>query len=394
MKNIIVVFLGGYLPSRKYGGPVTSIYNFSEHLGEKYRIKIVCGDHDFKESNILPGIKDGWNQVGKAKVYYIPDKEFTRARFAEIIEPFRDEIAMFYLSGIYFIRMNYEVIRLGNAWGIPLVLAPRGDLMKNTIAMKSKAKMVKKLVFLKLMRAMKVFKGVIFQSTSEEETAGLHHYLGVDDAHIYELPNLPVPQHIRNRYFKEKNRVKIVFVSRLMVKKNPLLALDAVKQIRDDILVTFHLYGPNEDQEYWNLCEDKIREINQSRKNIHVEYRGSLEPFEAKSVYDKYDCFLFPTLSENYGHVIVESMLADCPVILSKNTTPWDDYHSHGGFIIPLDDVAEFTRALEKVAEMDQSDYDALLESNREYVEKKFKTEKLVAQYVTMIDKVSHAISG
>ena len=33
-----------------------------------------------------------------------------------------------------------------------------------------------------------------------------------------------------------------------------------------------------------------------------------------------YHFFVFPTLTENYGHVIAESLICNCPVILSKGT--------------------------------------------------------------------------
>lgn len=43
--------------------------------------------------------------------------------------------------------------------------------------------------------------------------------------------------------------------------------------------------------------------------------------------------FFFPTLGENYGHVIVEAMMNNCLVILSEGVTPWDDYKEKGGFL-------------------------------------------------------------
>ena len=219
MKKTIVIFIGGYLPGKKYGGPVTSIENFINQLHEWFNIKVICNDHDFKETERYKEIQNGWNRVGYADVFYTNEKKYSSGQFCKIIKDFADNIAMFYLSGIYYIKMNYAAIKLGRMLNIPVVLAPRGDLMKNTISMKSKRKMMKKFVFLAICRYTKLFRGVYFQSTSDEETRGIRHYLDINDSVIYQLPNLPVIKHERINYKKEKNSLKIVFISRLMVKK-------------------------------------------------------------------------------------------------------------------------------------------------------------------------------
>lgn len=385
MKETIVIFIGGYLPGKKYGGPVTSLENFTNQLHDLYDIRIICSDHDFKDPNPYKEIKEGWNQVGFAKVFYTNEKAYSSNKFREIIKEFSDNIIMFYLSGIYYIKMNYAAINLGRQLNIPVLLAPRGDLMKNTIAMKSKIKMMKKLSFLAFCRATNLFKGVYFQSTSIEETTGLKKYLGIQQSRIFEIENLPVMPRLKKNIQKERYHLKILFISRLMVKKNPLFALEVVSNISDEYQITFDLYGPTEDQAYWDKCKSKIDEINQRKANIKVVYRGSLNPQQAKLVYGNYDCFLFPTISENYGHVIVESMFSDCPVILSKGTTPWDDYNLNGGYVCDLKNSYDFTQALEEIADMNSDEYKELLQMNRKYIEHKFNVTKLKQQYLNVI---------
>lgn len=330
MKKTIIIFIGGYLPGKKYGGPVSSVENFINQFHDIYDIRVICSDHDFMEKEKYRGIKDGWNQVGFAKVFYINEKDYNKNKFLEIIDEFKNDIALFYLSGIYYIKMNYAAIQLARNLKIPVLLAPRGDLMKNSIAMKSKFKMIKKFSFLSFCKMFQLFRGVYFQSTSDEETFGLYHYLGISNKYIYQIPNMPITKRVKSNYEKKKGELKIVFISRLMVKKNPLFALEAVKNINDKYIVHFDLYGPKEDEKYWLQCNSLIDNINHSNKNIRVSYKGALNPQDAKYIYDNYDCFLFPTFSENYGHVIVESFFSGCPVILSKGTTPFDDCNKIG----------------------------------------------------------------
>lgn len=389
MKKTIVIFIGGYLPGKKYGGPVTSLENFTNQLHDSYDIRIICSDHDFKEPDRYKEIREGWNQVGFAKVLYTNEKDYSEKKFYEIIKDFSDDIIMFYLSGIYYIRMNYAAIRLARKLEIPVLLAPRGDLMKNSIAMKSKAKMIKKIVFLSVCRMTKLFGGVYFQSTSDEETDGLHNYLGVSDNYIFQLPNMPVMKHERSNHVKKKNEIRIVFISRLMVKKNPAFALEVVRNIDDKYVVSFDLFGPKEDEEYWQQCSALIDNINSSKKNIKVTYKGALDPQNAKRIYDNYDCFLFPTVSENYGHVIVEALFSGCPVVLSKGTTPFDDCNNRGGYIADLLRPEEFTMYLENIAKMDQKEYQDMVLDLQKYVDEKFQVEKLKSDYISMIEKIS-----
>lgn len=385
----IVIFIGGYLPGKKYGGPVTSLENFTNQLHDKYDIRIICSDHDFKETDRYKGIIDGWNQVGFAKVYYTNERDYSEDNFYKIIKEFSNDVVLFYLSGIYYIKMNYAAISLARKLSIPVLLAPRGDLMKNSIAMKSKAKMIKKLVFLKLCKCINLFEGVYFQSTSDEETEGLHKYLAILDNRIFQIPNMPVMKHERINYIKKENEIRIVFISRLMIKKNPLFALKAVQNIDDKYKVKFDLFGPKEDEKYWQECSTLIDTINLKKKNIEVTYKGALDPQAAKRVYDAYDCFLFPTRSENYGHVIVEAIFSGCLVVLSQGTTPFDDCSNRGGYIANLSQLDEFTKHLETIAKMNQEEYQEVAFNLQEYVDEKFQVNKLKSDYIDMIEKIS-----
>ena len=51
----------------------------------------------------------------------------------------------------------------------------------------------------------------------------------------------------------------------------------------------------------------------------------------------KHDLFVFPSLSENFGHVIFESLSAGTPVITSVHT-PWKTNDSKSLVSLPLDD--------------------------------------------------------
>jgi glycosyltransferase involved in cell wall biosynthesis len=66
---------------------------------------------------------------------------------------------------------------------------------------------------------------------------------------------------------------------------------------------------------------------------------------------------LLPTRNENFGYVILEALLAGCPVILSDQT-PWRDLDAkQAGWVVPLGDEAGFVRALDTLIQMDSADF-------------------------------------
>ena len=111
-------------------------------------------------------------------------------------------------------------------------------------------------------------------------------------------------------------------------------------------IASFDIFGPIEDDAYWRECQVAINELP---NNITVEYKGLVEHDHVHEVFSQYDAFIFPTLSENYGHVIVESLMVGTPVIISDQT-PWRNMYELGlGWDLPLNDVCGFQSAINTI---------------------------------------------
>ncbi len=94
--------------------------------------------------------------------------------------------------------------------------------------------------------------------------------------------------------------------------------------------------------------------------HIQVTYRGQAGPAEVADVLAAYDLMILPTTGENFGHVIVESLAAGCPVLISDRT-PWRRLAEHGvGWDLPLHALAPWEAALQQVAVMDDAEHRAL----------------------------------
>ena len=377
----MMIFMGGYLPGEKFGGPVTSIYNFTELFGDIYEIYIVCKNHDLKEKTPYANICEGWNTVGKAKVQYLADKDFGFKSFQLLIEEISPDLI--YSSSIMSATMNIPLIRLAKKKGIPLLLAPRGELNDSAI----KIKAWKKRPYLWLIRIFKLLDQAYIQATSEDELKNCHQHLKVSREKTFLLPNIPSGVVRKNPINKTSGKINIVFVARILPNKNLKYAIQAVNQLQGD--VNFDIYGPIENEAYWNECQE---EIAKAPGGVKIQYKGKLKPSEAREVYSQYDCFVFPTLFENYGQVIAEAISHDCPVVISKNTTPWDDINDDvAPLAAPLESQDLFVKALTEIMRMNNEEYTALIEKLRAYAEKKMNIAEIKQQYISMFDAIMNA---
>ena len=118
--------------------------------------------------------------------------------------------------------------------------------------------------------------------------------------------------------------------------------------------IEFDFYGPVYNESYFEECKRLMRELP---KNIVVNYKNSIESNKVSSAFQHAHAMFMPTLGENFGHIILESFVAGCPVIISDQT-PWRNLENRKlGFDIALTDKGKFVQAIEVLAKYNQEDY-------------------------------------
>lgn len=355
----VLIVMGGFFPGQKFGGPPVSVDNFCSLLKNECDCFIVTSNHDMDNNNVYPNIHSGWNNRGNCKVLYLSDKEYRYKKFEAVIKEISPDII--YLQGLF----QYCVIpclRLAKKYNISVMLAPRGELCSG--AFKKKYKKIPYIVFL---RTFNLLKNVHFQSTSNEESVAIKKYLKAENDKIHFLTNIPsIPNKQYIHEDKRSGEGKFVFISRIHPKKNLISAIEYLKNVDGD--VKFDIYGPIEDKEYWNNCEKKIAELP---KNVSVKYCGVLNHDKIHETFSKYNAFLFPTYSENYGHVIAESLFVGTTVIISDNT-PWTDINDKNvGWAISLENKDKFTEAIQCIIDQSSDDYKKQIHLVKKYIEMK-----------------------
>lgn len=362
--------MGGFLPGKKYGGPPVSVDNFCSMMKDESECYIVTLNHDMGDSKSYEGIHEGWNDRGNAQVMYLSDKNYNITSFKKVIIDLKPDYI--YLQSL-FQRCVFPCLRLAKQYKVKVVLAPRGELCSGAFIKK-----YKKTPYIVLLKVMRLLKGVEFQSTSDEETRAIGKYLGAKQKNIHLLTNIPsIPYDLPKKSEKQKGKGKFVFISRILWKKNLLSAIKFFNGVNGN--VQFDIYGPQEDKNYWEECEKAILELP---SNIHVEYKGVLSHEEIHITFNKYDAFIFPTLSENFGHVIAESLVSECIPIISDQT-PWCDINeANAGWSIPLESVDEYRNAIQVIVDMNEEQIGSMREAIKDYLQKKLQLNVLKNQYL------------
>ncbi|EGC69453.1 glycosyltransferase, group 1 family protein [Enterococcus casseliflavus ATCC 12755] len=353
MKKVLII-QADFFPAKNYGGPPVSIKNLCLALDGLFDFYIVTQNKELHEKEPLLANNNIWHYMWNINVKYLNAKDFFPYKFNKIVSEIRP--STLYLQSFFSFKIVIPTILYAKKNKVKLIIAPRGELLSG--ALKKKWKKIPYIYFMKLILP----KNTLFQGTSAEEIKSLKFFFPKWD-NIF-LKNLPSPIDLQSSYHKKKNNTtKFIFLSRIVKKKNLKFALDILKDISENII--FDIYGPIEDLNYWKQCSELIASMPE---NISINYCGVVSNEDVTKVFNQYDFFLFPTYSENYGHVIVEAMVSNCPVIISDNT-PWNDINIvKSGFALPLSEKELFVNAINKAIKMDQQEYNKLIMNNRRFV--------------------------
>ena len=342
----ILLFVRHYLPGYKSGGPVRTISNLVHALGDEFDFRIVTSDRDFLDGSPFPGVlPDRWSIVGKGMVYYeSPRRQGVLSCARMMREQPHDVLCLNSLFDPVSSLNPMLARRIPGTPAPPVVLAPRGELSPEALALKG----WKKRVFLSIARSVEYYRGVLWHASNEEEAHRIRQQFG-ESAQIVvasDLADLSALATAPDDDERREGPLRIVFLSRISRMKNLDYALKSLA--RCPVPVQFDIWGTTEDKGYWKECRKLIEGLP---ANVVAVYRGVANHSRIAEILSGYDLFFLPTRGENYGHAIAESLLVGTPVLISDRT-PWRGLDTHGvGWDLPLDDDgSDFLRRIEVAA--------------------------------------------
>jgi glycosyltransferase involved in cell wall biosynthesis len=334
----ILIFCNYYLPGFKGGGPIRTVSNMVEALGKDIQFSVFSLDRDLGDVSPYPSITpDYWQNADNAKVFYTSPNKILRNNF-KIIRNFKgDAIHLNSFFSFGFSIFPLLLLRLFKS-NLPIVIGPRGEFSEGAIGLKS----LRKKIFIAIAKSISLYKNVTWHASTDYEVKDIYHVMG-KEVIIKTAIDISIPVVTFNP--KEKNDFKpmrVIFVSRISPMKNLLEAIKILKFVKSS--VDFHIYGPIEDEIYWQKCKADALDLP---GHISFSYNGTLFFNQVSQKFEEYDLFLFPTLGENFGHVIAEALSAGLPVLISDNT-PWRDLFSKGiGWDLALDNPDNFAQCID-----------------------------------------------
>lgn len=361
-KDTVLVFAGLFEPGFMGGGPVRSMQRIMDTAPDTADVYLVTRDRDEGSRTPYDGIRAGtWLARGPSKVFYLDQASPSQwAALLRRLWPIR-RARLLYVNSMF--DRQFSMVPVILAWLRVLrpelvLIAPRGEFSPGALAHHEG----RKRRFLLLWRALLKGLPVLFHASTEREADEIRAVLaGVPVVVVLNQTALPSS----SLAVRETNgdTLRLVFVSRISRKKNLAAVLEGLREVETP--VELDVYGPREDAAYWARCDALTRQLP---GHVTVHYRGHAEPGQVREVFAGHDAFVFPTLGENFGHVIAESLSASCPV-LCPDTTPWTSVlEGGGGLVLASTEASAVTAALKELASLTPQERFAMrVEAGRAY---------------------------
>jgi len=353
-KPQVLVFIDWYKPYYKAGGPVRSMVNLVEHLSDRIDFHIVTSDRDYMATSNEANVQvDSWvrGDAGERVRYCSPERH-TRSAWKTILNERKYDVI--YINGLYSRWSTIMPLWILRGSEQRRIVAIRGMLAAGPM----KQSALKKRIFLTTMKAFGCFEGVEYQATNTEEVQDIKRWIG-PDVKVHLVQNLARKAAHSEPPVIEKVSGELLLVSlaRIAEEKNTLFAIERLAQLKGK--VRFDLYGTVYNAAYYDQCKKAIANLP---PGIEVHWHGQLPQEEGTTVLAAAHALYMPSVGENFGHTMLESLSVGRPLVISDRT-PWKGLQkASAGWDLPLEDPALFVKALQGLVDMDQLAYDRLAE--------------------------------
>jgi glycosyltransferase involved in cell wall biosynthesis len=367
-KTKILIAIDWYRPAHKAGGPITSIENLVNLLGDDENLEfyIICGLFDYGATDSLPVEQETWVKLGKAQVQYWHPKRLNLNTWKQVIQQLKPHVI--HMQGLWSIKFSILPLLAAQSFSkamptFKIVVSPRGMLTPQALKQKQWIKAPVAWV----LKRLNTYKNVVFHSTNDQETKEIAKYLGggeflIDNNPsstipqnlgpaknpIFQMPNVPRSLFRENReYTKTPNHLNWVFVGRISPEKNPMLLLKALQIL--ECTTTGYFIGGYQNEPYFSEFQNAINALPSQHQ---VKYLGELSVVEIAQHLTQCDLLVNTSISENFGHAMAEALSAGVPILVGPNT-PWQQLWEAKAGEVAEYSAQGFSAAMDKFATMD-----------------------------------------
>ncbi|MFY1650550.1 glycosyltransferase family 4 protein [Solwaraspora sp. WMMB762] len=313
-------------PGFRGGGPIRSLRFILDTLPDDLDVTLVTRDRDLYATDRYPGLSGELvHRDARSAVFYLDP---VRPRqWLRLLRQVRSRpVDLLYVNSLWSMFSVVPILAVAlRLLRVPaIMIAPRGELAPAALAIKGGKKRLFLAVWAPVLRHLGVRWQACSQLEADQITSALPWARVMVNGNECPIPDRPPPPVVAH-----DGPLRLVFIGRISPMKNLVTALAAVARATRP--VDFDIFGPDEDEPYWARCGQLIATMP---GHVRVRYHGELPADEVLSTFARYDAFLFPTLGENFGHVILESLAAGCPVVCSDRTPFSELISSAGGAVV------------------------------------------------------------
>ncbi|MGD0246928.1 MAG: glycosyltransferase [Streptosporangiaceae bacterium] len=351
----ITIFTRCYPPAYLNGGPARSLHGLVETLAAEFSFSVITSALDDPAAGPMESVvPDMWSTFGHARIWYELSGRGWARQAVILLRETRPQVV--YLNSLFDYRFSMMPLLVTRVWlrRIPVLLAPRGELSAGALTLKRR----KKRLFLMIFRLLRLHKTVTWHASTGLEQADIERAFGAGvRTHVAidlrtGLSCETAGQDRADYATGTSGGRSLVFMSRIVPKKNVATLIRALPLVSERVRLS--IAGPIEDVKYWDQCLALIGKVTDTDLDS-VQYLGTVPAEFVVSFLSRFDLFVLPTLGENFGHVVLESLAAGTPVIVGHDT-PWHQVEQAGaGWLCNPDDPGDVARLIQRFISLDKS---------------------------------------
>lgn len=159
--------------------------------------------------------------------------------------------------------------------------------------------------------------------------------LGIPSNQVFVIPYGVDASKIKSKnVYTKAGKLKVLYVGEISPQKGIYALLDSAEYFSG--VVEFHIVGSG---------YEKLSTENQMKIKKLTKYHGYLLQEELFKLYSECDVFLFPSLGDGFGFVVIEAMAAGLPVVCSSNSVGKDAVTEYeDGFVFQAGNTEEMNQ--------------------------------------------------
>lgn len=379
----ILIFIDYFLPGFKGGGPLKTIYNLSRFAYPEIKSSIITSDCDLNDK--VPYSKQQISSISNklpSKIYYLNPNNVIFFKIYKLLQVNKTKII--FLNSIFSVKFTLPILILQKLQLIErrnIILAVRGELDQNALKIK---KWLKK-IYLVFIKRFSLLNGIVLLATSDKELYEIkgkfpeHHRIEI----LEDIPNYSNIELTKKKF--HANHLDLIFISRIVPIKNLDLVLKYLKNVKYNVKLS--IYGPIENQSYWQKCLELKRKL---ASNIVVKYFGEIRPEDVPRIFQKHNYLILLSQSENFAHVIYEALQSGTPVVISENT-PWIELNNKSfGWVCNYNNQIQFLDILNELNEINEIKYDKISLEAYSYAKNRIDVKVIINKYIEFFSKLTN----